>query len=53
MMQNLFAKHLGLEEHQVRVITKDVGGLFGIEVGTYADDGRRPGSGARSARSCP
>src|SRR5579862_8652440 len=26
MMQNLFAKHLGLEEHQVRVLTKDVGG---------------------------
>jgi aerobic carbon-monoxide dehydrogenase large subunit len=24
MMQNLFAKHLGLEEHQVRVITKDM-----------------------------
>ena len=34
MMMNLFAKHLGLEEHQVRVITKDVGGSFGIKVHT-------------------
>ena len=38
MMQNLFAKHLGLEEYQVRVITKDVGGSFGIKVHTYADE---------------
>src|SRR6195256_2273083 len=38
MMQNLFARHLGLEEHQVRVITKDVGGSFGIKVHTYADE---------------
>ena len=38
MMQNLFAKHLGLAETQVRVITKDVGGSFGIKVHTYADE---------------
>ena len=38
MMQNLFAKHLSLEEHQIRVITKDVGGSFGIKVHTYADE---------------
>ena len=38
MMQNLFAKHLGLEEHQVRVLAKDVGGSFGIKVHTYADE---------------
>lgn len=38
MMMNLFAGHLGLEEHQVRVITKDVGGSFGIKVHTYADE---------------
>ncbi len=38
MMQNLFAKHLSLAEHQVRVITKDVGGSFGIKVHTYADE---------------
>src|SRR5499433_2762595 len=38
MMQNLFAKHLALAEHQVRVLTKDVGGSFGIKVHTYADE---------------
>ena len=38
MMQDLFAKHLGLDEHQVRVLTKDVGGSFGIKVHTYADE---------------
>src|SRR5207248_866733 len=38
MMQNLFAKHLGLEEQQVRVVTKDVGGSFGIKVHVYADE---------------
>src|SRR5882757_9003454 len=38
MMQNLFAEHLGLAEHQVRVITKDVGGSFGIKVHVYADE---------------
>jgi carbon-monoxide dehydrogenase large subunit len=38
MMQNLFAKHLGLEEHQVRVVCKDVGGSFGIKVHVYADE---------------
>jgi carbon-monoxide dehydrogenase large subunit len=38
MMQNIFAKHLGLAEHQVRVLTKDVGGSFGIKVHVYADE---------------
>src|SRR5690348_3667693 len=38
MTQNLFARHLGLEEHQVRVVTKDVGGSFGIKVHIYADE---------------
>ncbi len=38
MSQNLFAKHLGLAEQQVRVITKDVGGSFGIKVHIYADE---------------
>ncbi|HXX09860.1 MAG TPA: molybdopterin cofactor-binding domain-containing protein, partial [Pseudolabrys sp.] len=31
-------KHLSLQEHQVRVVTKDVGGSFGIKVHTYADE---------------
>src|SRR6516165_345652 len=38
MMQNIFGKHLGLAEHQVRVITDDVGGSFGIKVHIYADE---------------
>jgi carbon-monoxide dehydrogenase large subunit len=38
MMQDLFAKHLGLEHQQVRVVTKDVGGSFGIKVHAYADE---------------
>jgi carbon-monoxide dehydrogenase large subunit len=38
MTQNLFAKHLGLDEQQVRVLTKDVGGSFGIKVHIYADE---------------
>src|SRR6266699_656798 len=38
MMQNIFAKHLGLDEHQVRVLCKDVGGSFGIKVHVYADE---------------
>src|SRR3569623_2014783 len=38
MMQDLFAKHLGLQHQQVRVLTKDGGGAFGIKVHTYADE---------------
>ena len=38
MMQDLFAKHLGITADQVRVLTKDVGGSFGIKVHTYADE---------------
>src|SRR5580700_10607508 len=38
MTQNIFAKHLNLGSHQVRVITKDVGGSFGIKVHIYADE---------------
>ena len=38
MVQNIVAKHLDLEEAQVRVICKDVGGSFGIKVHIYADE---------------
>ncbi len=38
MMQDIFARHLALEEHNVRVICRDVGGSFGIKVHTYADE---------------
>ncbi len=38
MVQNIAALHLGLEDAQVRVICKDVGGSFGIKVHVYADE---------------
>jgi aerobic carbon-monoxide dehydrogenase large subunit len=38
MVQNLAALHLGLEESQVRLVCKDVGGSFGIKVHIYADE---------------
>src|SRR3954452_8120293 len=38
MVQNLAALHLGLEEAQVRLVCKDVGGSFGIKVHIYADE---------------
>ncbi len=38
MVQNLAALHLGLEEAQVRIVCKDVGGSFGIKVHIYADE---------------
>ena len=38
MMQFIFAKHLGLPEENVRVISEDVGGSFGIKIHTYGDE---------------
>ena len=38
MMQDILARHLGLPEHHVRVICKDVGGSFGIKVHIYPDE---------------
>lgn len=38
MVQNIAALHLGLEERQVRIVCKDVGGSFGIKVHIYADE---------------
>jgi carbon-monoxide dehydrogenase large subunit len=38
MVQNIAALHLGLEDSQVRVVCKDVGGSFGIKVHVYADE---------------
>jgi carbon-monoxide dehydrogenase large subunit len=38
MVQNIAALHLGLDEAQVRVVCKDVGGSFGIKVHIYADE---------------
>src|SRR6202048_975425 len=38
MVQNIAALHLRLEDSQVRVVCKDVGGSFGIKVHIYADE---------------
>jgi carbon-monoxide dehydrogenase large subunit len=38
MMQDIFSRHLGIPEGNVRVICKDVGGSFGIKVHVYADE---------------
>src|SRR5881394_1426920 len=38
MMQDIFSRHLVIPEANVRVITKDVGGSFGIKVHVYADE---------------
>jgi len=38
MMQAIYARHLGLEEHQVRVVCHDVGGSFGIKIHVYGDE---------------
>ena len=37
-MQDVYARHLGLAEHQVRVIAKDVGGAFGLKLHAYPDE---------------
>src|SRR5512134_2629770 len=38
MMQDIFSRHLGIAEANVRVICKDVGGSFGIKVHVYHDE---------------
>jgi carbon-monoxide dehydrogenase large subunit len=38
MMQDVFSRHLGIPEANVRVICKDVGGSYGIKVHVYADE---------------
>jgi carbon-monoxide dehydrogenase large subunit len=38
MMQDIFSRHLSIPEANVRVISKDVGGSFGIKVHVYPDE---------------
>ena len=38
MMQDLYCRQFDLQESQVRVICRDVGGSFGIKVHAYPDD---------------
>jgi carbon-monoxide dehydrogenase large subunit len=38
MMQDIFSRHLGIPEANVRVIAKDIGGAYGIKVHVYPDE---------------
>ena len=38
MMQNIYSKHLNIPEENVRVVSHDVGGAFGIKIHTYGDE---------------
>jgi carbon-monoxide dehydrogenase large subunit len=38
MIRAVFAKLLGLKEHDVRVVAPDVGGSFGLKIHTYGDE---------------
>jgi len=38
MKQALFAKHLDLDEHKIRIICRDVGGAFGLKAHAYGDE---------------
>ena len=38
MMQVIFSRHLALPEENIRVISNDVGGSFGIKIHTYGDE---------------
>jgi len=37
-MQDVFARHMRLQESNVRVIAPDVGGGFGVKINTYAEE---------------
>jgi carbon-monoxide dehydrogenase large subunit len=38
MIQTVFAKTLGIPEHNVRIVAPDVGGSFGMKIHTYGDE---------------
>ncbi|MBV8029869.1 MAG: xanthine dehydrogenase family protein molybdopterin-binding subunit, partial [Betaproteobacteria bacterium] len=38
MMQDIFSRHLGIPEGNVRVVARDVGGSYGIKVHVYPDE---------------
>jgi carbon-monoxide dehydrogenase large subunit len=37
-MHDIYARHLGIPEHRVRVVCRDVGGGFGIKLHAYPDE---------------
>src|SRR5262245_9119153 len=38
MLHDILSRHLGVPEHRVRVVNKDVGGSFGLKIHTYPDE---------------
>src|SRR5215468_10354038 len=38
MFHDILSRHLGIPEHRVRVVNKDVGGSFGLKIHTYPDE---------------
>src|SRR5207247_11007959 len=38
MMQGIIASRLSIDEHRVRVVARDVGGSFGIQIQTFGDE---------------
>ena len=38
MMHDILARHLRLPEHKVRVVSRDVGGSFGLKIHIYPDE---------------
>ena len=51
MIKTVFARHLPVDEHNIRIVAPDVGGSFGLKIHTYGDRGRglRAGDTARPA----
>ena len=37
-MQDIYCRHLGIDEHKVRVICPDVGGGFGLKINVHGDE---------------
>jgi carbon-monoxide dehydrogenase large subunit len=37
-MQEIFAQHLGIPAHNVRVVAPDIGGAFGMKLNVYSDE---------------
>ena len=38
MIKTVFARHLPVAEHEIRVVAPDVGGSFGLKIHTYGDE---------------
>ena len=38
MIRTVFARHLPVEEHNIRIVAPDVGGSFGLKIHTYGDE---------------